>query len=192
MQVNLRVGIHQEGEVELVRMEQALERGDESLKFEAQPCPLIGIDVDDAFARPLQDEHRLAEKILISIDRKCPARPFFNDRFGAQAQLHHTMISRRLPQSRAAPAQVVGNTFRFWSRGIRACQNGDMRRGITGAFYAVLAITFLYAGGELLMHFNKTLLCDITIVAFALGTLRAVRLAFDAFTGSPEPRVKSI
>ena len=64
------------------------------------------------------------------------------------------------------------------------CQNVEMRRGIAGAFYAVLAIGFLCADRGLLFDFHKTLLCDVTIVAFALGTIRGSHLAYDAYMAS--------
>jgi hypothetical protein len=67
-----------------------------------------------------------------------------------------------------------------------------MRRHITGAFYAVLAIAFVYAGTDLLLFFKKSLPCCITIVGFALGSILAARLAFDAFRGSAQRRIKSI
>jgi hypothetical protein len=69
--------------------------------------------------------------------------------------------------------------------------SGSVRRRITGVIYAFLAIAFVYAGTELFLNFKKTLLCCITIVGFALGSVRAARLAFDALRGPAEHRVEA-
>jgi len=68
----------------------------------------------------------------------------------------------------------------------------EMRRRIAGAFYVVLAIAFLYAGTDLLIFFKNSLVGYTVIVGFALGSIRAARLAFDAFRGTADHRIKSI
>src|ERR1700674_1051191 len=126
VQVDLCVEIHEEREVELVRLEEPFEGRDESVKLKAQQTPLVGFDVDHTVAGPLEDKHRLAEQVLIAIDRERPTRPLLDDRLGTQAQWHATTISHTcVSASSAALASlfmVSGDFYEHW------CASGALDR----------------------------------------------------------------
>jgi hypothetical protein len=60
--MNLCIEVHEEREVELVRLEQPLERGHEASQLVPERRPLVRRDVDHGRAMPSEDEHRLAQE----------------------------------------------------------------------------------------------------------------------------------
>jgi hypothetical protein len=91
--MDIRVEIHEERKVELVRPEQSLERGHEASQLVAEQGPLVGRDVDHRRALPAEDEHRLAQEVLVPVDRKCPGRPLFDHALAEKAESHRDMIA---------------------------------------------------------------------------------------------------
>lgn len=49
--MNLRVPVHEEGEVELIRLEQPREGQDEATKLAVQRRPLVGLEIKNGGAR---------------------------------------------------------------------------------------------------------------------------------------------
>ena len=99
MEVDLCVEVHEEREVELVGLEQLIERPRQALNLVSQLIPLVGVDVDDGGARPTQHQDRLPEQSLVAVDRKDPGRPLLDDRLGYQRQAHRIMIVDPVPES---------------------------------------------------------------------------------------------
>jgi hypothetical protein len=89
VQVHLGVLVHQESEVELVRGEPPGERGDQLPQLGMQTRPLRGVKVDHRRAWPFQDDHRLAEQILIAVDSDGPDPTPSDHRFRGEYEAGH-------------------------------------------------------------------------------------------------------
>jgi hypothetical protein len=72
MEMDLRVQIHEKREIELVWPEQPFERGHKASQLVPERGPLVGRDVDHSRAGPTEDEHRLAQEVLVPVDGKRP------------------------------------------------------------------------------------------------------------------------
>jgi hypothetical protein len=89
VKVNLRGLIHEKGEVHMVRSETSLEGQHELPKLSMQLGPLGRRQVDDRRARPFQDQHRLAEKVLVAVNGHGPGRTLSDDRLRNEGPACH-------------------------------------------------------------------------------------------------------
>jgi hypothetical protein len=79
VQMDLPIKVHEERVVVLIRFEQNVKGESEADEMGVQVRPLRDCQFRDRLASPIQDDHRLAQQVLIHIDSDRPSRAGLDD-----------------------------------------------------------------------------------------------------------------